>query len=127
MSHGGIHMPENDQSEFATPQEPKAQDERTVIDAVADLLQVVVDFLRQEVDRIMRTKIVVPLQRLGFTLFAASAAASLMALGLGFISVGGFMHLGQLIGYANALLVIGGVLALASAIFTAIKLRLMQK
>lgn len=106
---------------------PTGPEDRTVIDAAADLLQTVVDFLRQEVDRIMKDKIVVPLQRLGFTLFAASAAASLMALGLAFISVGTFMHLGQLIGYANALLVIGGIMAIGSAVFTAIKMRLMQK
>lgn len=120
-------MVENGQTEPAASEDAKAPEERTVIDAAADLLQVVVDFLRQEVDRIMRTKIVVPLQRLGFTLFAASAAASLMALGIGFISVGSFMHLGQWIGYANALLLIGGILAIGSAIFLAIKMRLMQK
>ena len=106
---------------------PKKPEERTVIDAAADLLQVVVDFLRQEVDRLMKDKVVIPLQRLGFTLFAASAAASLMVFGLALISVGTFMHLGNWIGYANALLLVGGVLAIGSAVFTAIKMRLMQK
>lgn len=120
-------MVESGQNDSATSESAKAPEERTVIDAVADLLQVVVDFLRQEVDRIMRDKIIVPLQRLGFTLFAASAAASLMALGLAFMSVGSFMWLGEWLEYKNALLLVGGLLAVGSAIFLAIKMRLMQK
>jgi hypothetical protein len=100
---------------------------RTVIDAVADLLQTVVDWLRQEAESLMREKIVAPLQKLGLTIAAASAAASLAVLAIGFISVGLFMLLGEAIGYPYALLVIGGTLLVGSIVFTAIKMRSMQK
>lgn len=102
-------------------------EERTVVDAAADLLQTVVDWLRQEAESLVREKIVAPLQMLGLTLFAASAAASVLVLGIAFIAVGLFMLLGQAIGYAYALLVIGGVLVIAAAVFTYIKMRVMQK
>jgi hypothetical protein len=100
---------------------------RTVIDAVADLLQTIVDWLRQEAEAVVREKVVAPLQKLGLTLAAASAAASLAVLALGFIAVGLFMLLGDWIGYPYALLVIGGVLLVGSVVFTVIKMRSMQK
>lgn len=107
--------------------EKNSAQERTVIDAVADLLQTIVDWLRQEAEAIVREKIVLPIQRLGLTLSAASAAASLAVLGIAFISVGLFMLLGEAIGYPFALLVIGGVLVIGSVVFMMIKMRLMQK
>ncbi len=105
----------------------RGPDERTIIDAVADLLQTVVDWLRQEAETIVREKIVAPLQKLGLTLFAASAAASLAVLGIAFIATGLFMLLGQAIGYPYALLVIGGVLLVGAVAFTVIKMRNMQR
>lgn len=101
--------------------------ERTVIDAAADLLQTMVDWLRQEAGAVVHDKIVIPLQRLGLTLSAASAAASLLVFGVMFIAVGLFMLLGEWIGYPFALLVIGGVLVILSVVFLLIKMRLMQK
>lgn len=107
--------------------ETTGSQERTVIDAAADLLQTVVDWLRQEAEAVVREKIVLPIQRLGLTVASASAAAGLAFLGIGFISVGLFMVLGEAIGYSYALLVIGGVLVIGAVVFTAIKMRLMQK
>lgn len=109
------------------PGEQKRPEERTVIDAAADLLQTVVDWLRQEAEAVVREKVVAPLQQLGLTLFAASAAASLLVLGLTFISVGLFMLLGSAIGYPYALLVIGGVLVIGAVAFTVYKMKVMQK
>lgn len=105
----------------------EAPHERTVIDAAADLLQTIVDWLRQEAEGVVREKIVAPIQQLGLTLASASAAAGLAFLGIAFIAVGLFMLLGNAIGYPYALLVIGGVLMIGSVVFTAIKMRLMQK
>lgn len=110
---------------MAEPQD--ASQERTVIDAAADLLQTLVDWLRQEAGALVHDKVVIPLQRLGLTLAAASAAASLIVLGIAFIVVGLFMLLGELIGYPFALLAIGGVLVVLSVIFMLIKMRLIQK
>lgn len=98
-----------------------------VIDAVADLLQTAVDWLRQEAAGLVQDKIVAPLQRLGLTLASASAAAALLALGLTFIAVALFLLLAQWVSYPGALLIIGGVLLLGSAVFLVIKVRLMQK
>jgi hypothetical protein len=109
---------------------PKGQvpeDERTVIDAAADLLQVVVDWLRQEASAIMREKVVLPLQQLGLTVAAASAAASLLVLGLIFISVGSLLLLAEWLTWPGALYAIGGVLVLGSLIFTYFKTRMIQK
>ena len=65
-------MAEDDQSTTLRRDEPpsaRRSDERTVIDAAADLLQTIVDWLRQEAEAAVREKVVLPLQRLGFTLF----------------------------------------------------------
>lgn len=108
-------------------EEGRVPEERTVIDAAADLLQTVVDWLRQEAETLVREKVVAPLQQLGLTLFAASAAASLLVIGVVFIAVGLFMILGAAIGYQYACLVVGGVLVLGAVVFTVIKMRMMQK
>lgn len=102
-------------------------DERTVIDAVADLLQTIVDWLRQEAKALVREKIVLPLQRLGLTLASGIAAALLLALGLAYISVGGLILAAQWLTWPGALFLIGGMLVLGAAIFTYFKSRMMQK
>lgn len=98
-----------------------------IIDAVADLLQTAVDWLRQEAAAVMREKVVLPVQRLGLTLASASAAAALLVVGLIFIAVALFLLLAEWVGYPFALLIIGGVYVLASVVFLIIKVRSMQK
>ena len=110
----------------STPEAPKSGLE-AIIDAVADLLQTAVDWLRQEAAAVVREKVVQPIQRLGLTLASASAAAALMVLGLTFIAVALFLLLAEWLGYPGALLLIGGVYVIASAVFIVIKVRLMQK
>jgi len=99
----------------------------SVIEAAADLLQFIVDWLRQEAASIMHDKVVLPAQKLGLTLASGFAAAFLAALGLGFIAVGVFMLLGQWLTYPGALLLTGGVLVLGAIVFTIIKMRSIQK
>lgn len=108
------------------PEAPKTGIE-AIIDAVADLLQTFVDWLRQEAAAVMREKIVLPIQKLGLTLASASAAAMLAVTGLIFIAVALFLLLAEWVGYPFALLIIGGVYLLASAVFLVIKVRSMQK
>ena len=107
--------------------EKEAPPRQSVIDAVADLLQFIVDWLRQEAEAAVREKVVLPLQKLGLTLASAFAAAFLAALGIGFIAVGIFMLLGEWLTYPGALLLTGGVLVLGAVIFAVIKMRSMQK
>lgn len=120
---------------FVAPPGPSADEQPdeepvarpSVIGAVADLLQFIVDWLRQEAASIMHDKVVLPAQKLGLTLASGFAAAFLAALGLGFISVGVFMLLGQWLTYPGALLLTGGVLVLGAIVFTIIKMRSIQK
>ncbi|MDH4139906.1 MAG: hypothetical protein OEV43_04980 [Coriobacteriia bacterium] len=103
------------------------RDERGVIEAIADLLQTIVDWLRQEAEAAVRDKIVFPLQKLGFTLFWAWAAASVAVLGIGFIAVGALILLSEWLTWPGALFAVGGALVLGAAIFTALKMRSMER
>ena len=101
-------------------------DERGVIDAVADLLQTIVDWLRQEAEAAVREKVVAPLQKLGLTVAFAWAAVSVLVLGIAFISVGALLVLAQWLTWPGALFAVGGVLVLGAVAFTAAKMRSMQ-
>lgn len=113
------------------PEEPGVSDEPpkrpSIIDAVADLLQFIVDWMRQEAEAAVREKVVLPVQKLGLTLASASAAGCLAALGIGFIATGVFILLGEWITYPGALLLVGGVLLVGSVVFTVIKMRGIQR
>lgn len=98
-----------------------------IVDAVADLLQTLVDWLRQEAAAMVREKIVLPLQKLGLTLASGMAAAALLVVGLIFIAVALYLLLAQAVGHPFALLIIGGTYVLASAVFLFLKVRSMQK
>ncbi len=111
----------------ATSGQSAVPEERTVIDAAADLLQTIVDWLRQEAEALVREKVALPMQRVGLTVAAAWAAAVLLVLGLGFIAVGLLIVLAQWLTWPGALLAIGGVLVLGSVIFTVVKMRSMQR
>ncbi|MRS12618.1 MAG: hypothetical protein EG823_06060 [Actinobacteria bacterium] len=110
----------------ATSDKPKTGVD-AIIDAAADLLQTVVDWLRQEAGALVREKVVLPIQRLGLTLSSALAAAMLLAVGLTFIAVAAFLVLADFVGYPGALAIIGGVYVLASLVFLVIKVRSIQK
>lgn len=107
--------------------EPATPSERTIIDAAADLLQTVVDWLRQEAEEAVRSKVVLPLQRLGFTLAAMYVAATLMIFGLIVIGIATMIMLADWLSWPGALYLVGGVMVLGAAIFAFIQGRLMQK
>ena len=102
-------------------------DERTVIDAVADLLQTIVDWLRQEAEAALKEKIVLPLQALGFTLFFGLAASGLIMAGLIMISVASLLLLAGWLGWPGALYLIGGLMVVASTIALYFRQRTVQK
>ena len=97
------------------------------IDAIADLLQMLVNWIRQEAADIMREKIVIPAQRLGLTLVSASAAGCLMVIGLSFVFVALLLLLAAWLGWPGALLLVGGVNLLGAVLFTVVKMRNLQK
>ncbi|MBS3974697.1 MAG: hypothetical protein KGZ89_07525 [Actinobacteria bacterium] len=112
---------------MSSPAPDNGSNKKPIMDLVIELLEALVDWLRYEVETIVREKVVLPLQRLGITLFAASAASCLAALGATAIAVGAFMLLGQAIGYAYALLLIGAVLLIGSVVFLIVKKKNMVK
>lgn len=99
----------------------------SIIDATADLLQAVVDWLRQEAEAVVRDKFVVPVQRLGLTLAAAFAAACLATFGLALIGVAAFIVLAERLSYPGALALIGAIYLAAAAAFVVVKARTMQR
>lgn len=99
----------------------------SLIDAIADLLQMLVNWLRQEAADIMREKIVIPAQRLGLTFVSATAAGCLMVIGLSFVSVALLLLLASWLGWPGALLLVGGVFLLGAVLFTVVKMRNLQK
>jgi hypothetical protein len=103
--------------------EPKAE---SLIDAIADLLQMAVNYLRQETAGVMRDKVVLPGQQLGQLVAFAFAAAFLLALGIGFIAVAILLILAYYLTWPGALALIGGLLLIGAAVFTYLKVRSIQ-
>lgn len=111
-----------------TPRDPGAvRDPESIIDALADLLQLAATWVRQQAGSIMREKIVLPLQKLGITVASAFAAGCLLVIGLIFVAVGAIIGLGHLIGFGWTFFLIGAVFLIGSAVFLVIKGRNMQR
>jgi len=109
--------------------EPQAEPEpkpESLVDAIADLLQMAVNYLRQETAGVMRDKVVLPGQQLGRLVAFAFAAAFLLALGLGFIAVAILLVLAYYLTWPGALALIGVLLLLGAALFTYLKVRSIQ-
>lgn len=111
------------EGESAQPRAPR----NPIIDAIADLMQTAVDWLRQEAEAVVRDKVVPPLQQVGVMIGAAIGAASTMVIGLIFVAVSLVMFLGQWIGYPFAFLAIGAAYLLVALAFTVLKVRKMQR
>jgi len=109
--------------------EPQAQkpDRRSLTDAIADLLEALAEWFNDEVETVVRDKVVLPLQRLGLTLVAATAAACLAVFGITLVGVGVFMLLGAAIGYPYALILTGSVILVGSMVFLVIMDRNRQR
>jgi hypothetical protein len=98
-----------------------------ILDQLVDLAQTARDWVRQEAESVVRDKIVPPLQKLGIAIASAFAAATLLVIGLIFVAVAGIVFLSQLVGVPLAFLLIGAVFIAGAAIFTARKVRSMQR
>ena len=108
--------------------EPSAEAPReSLVDAIADLLQMLVNWLRQEAAGIMRDKIVLPGQQLGMLIAFASAAATLLVIGLCFLFVAFLMVLAGWVGWPGAFGIVGGTIVLGAAVLTYLKVRSIQR
>lgn len=97
-----------------------------VIDALADFVQMFVDYVRQETGDLVHDKAVVPLQKAGQVVAFALAAAFVLSLGVGFLSVGALLVLAHWLGWPGALFLVGGVLVVLAAGFTYAKTKRKQ-
>jgi hypothetical protein len=125
-SEAGSQAAAEAESESGPASAPDAKPE-SLTDAVADLLQMAVNYLRQETAGVMHDKVVLPGQRLGMMVAFALAASFLLALGLGFVAVALLLLLAQYLTWPGALGAIGGVLLVGAAVLTALKVRSMQQ
>jgi len=98
-----------------------------ILDQLVDLAQTARDWVRQEAEATIKEKIVPPLQALGLTVASAMAAATLMVIGLIFIAVAAMVYLSQLLGVPLAFLIVGTAYLAGAAIFTAVKMKAMQR
>lgn len=119
-------MPDNDSASGA-PSAPEPPGRGTVADAIAELIQMFVDYVRQETDSVVHDKVVVPTQKAGQVVAFALAAAFVLALGIGYISVAAMMLLASYIGWIAALFLVGGVLVLGAVGLTYAKMRKVVK
>ena len=97
-----------------------------IIDALGDLVQLFVDYARQEAGDLVQDKVVQPAQKVGQLIAFAFAAAFALVLGMSFISVGLLILLAMWVGWPAALLIIGGVLAVGAAVLSMLKMRRIQ-
>lgn len=98
-----------------------------ILDQLVDLAQTARDWVRQEAEATVKEKIVPPLQKLGIAIAAAFAAASALVLGLIFIAVAAIVALSQWLSVPWAFFIIGAAYLLGAAVFTAIKVKAMQR
>ena len=121
-------VPGTDAEPGAVPPAPDEVPSRpTVAQAAADFVQMSVDYVRQETEGVMRDKVVQPGQKLGQVFAFAIAAALVLFLGVGYLSVAALMVLASFVGWPAALAIVGGVLIVVAAILTALKMRSIQK
>lgn len=98
-----------------------------VADALADFVQLFVDYVRQETGDLVKDKVVSPVQKAGQVVAFALAAAMVLALGVGFVAVGLLLLLAQWLTWPGALFLIGGVLLVAAGLFTFLKMKKVQR
>lgn len=113
-------------SEPMAPESPAPERPR-IVDAVIDLLQTTVDWLRQEVEDTVREKVALPMQKVGIAIGSALAAGCLTAVGLIFIAIALLLVLAQLLTWPGALALIGVVYLIGGAVFLVIKSRSMVR
>lgn len=98
----------------------------SVADAVTELVQMSVDYVRQETGDLVHDKVVLPTQKAAMVVAFALGAASVLVLGICFIAVGALMLLASFIGWVSALFAVGGFMVLVAAFLTYLKTRSLQ-
>lgn len=113
----------------AGPSDPAADAQpagKTIADSIADLIQLFVDYVRQETESVVREKVVLPTQQAGQVVAFALAAAMTLFLGVAFVAVGSLMLLAYFVGWIAALYIVGTVLIAGAAGLSYAKVRKLQ-
>ena len=110
----------------STSAQPHDTPRPSVAEAVTELVQMSVDYVRQETGDVVHDKVVVPTQKAGRVVAFALVAAFSLILGIAFLSAAVLVLLGPLIGWAATLFLVGGLLVLGAAGFTYLRMRSMQ-
>jgi hypothetical protein len=82
-----------------------------------------VDYVRQETGDVVHDKVVLPTQVAGQVVAFALAAAAVLFLGIGYISVAALMVLASYVGWPAALAIVGAALVIGAAALTYVKMR----
>jgi hypothetical protein len=104
----------------------EATERGTVADAIADLIRLFVDYVRQETDDLVHDKVVLPTQKAGQVVAFAMAAAMVLVLGIMFIAVAALIVLAGYVGWPAALAIVGTVLILGATGLTYAKMKKVQ-
>jgi|GEM_PF-5285391 len=99
---------------------------KTIADSIADLIQLFVDYVRQETESVVREKVVLPTQQAGQVVAFALAAAMTLFLGIAFVAVGSLMLLAYFVGWIAALYIVGAVLIAGAGGLSYAKVRKLQ-
>jgi hypothetical protein len=112
--------------EHAAPEQAAAERPR-IVEAVIDLLQTTVDWLKQEAETTVREKVALPMQKVGLAIGSGAAAGCLLVFGLMFVAIGLLLLVAQFLGWPATMMLIGAVYIVAAAIFLVIRVRVMLK
>lgn len=115
----------NDPSASTTATPPSVERE-SVADAAADLAHLIVQYVRQEVEALVRDKIAVPIQNAGAAVAFAMAAAFVLVLGICFLVAAELILLAGWITWPGSLGLNGAVLIAAAAGLTYARMRRSQ-
>jgi hypothetical protein len=111
----------------AAPPEPPAAERPRILDAIIELLQTTVDWLKQEAETTVREKVALPLQKVGLAIGSGAAAGCLLVFGLIFVAIGLLLLVAQFLGWPATMMLIGAAYIVAAAIFLVIRVRVMLK
>lgn len=119
-------MPEPDVNVDPAAAVPPPPEGGSLIDEATGLIETAVTYVRQEANDIVREKVVQPIQSAGATVGLAIGVGLVLALGVGYVSVGALILLAQWLTWPGALFLIGGILIVGSAGIAYFRSRKMQ-
>lgn len=104
----------------------EAAEERSLIELLAELVDMVNRFIREQARDTLDKAIIQPLQKLGLNLAFTIVAGAMTAIAVIFIAVGSFLLLAEAIGYPFAYLLIALVYVIVASVLVWLRTRSVQ-